>query len=144
VSVGAAADPTAGIAGYLKAHEPINAMCGGRVYRPELPESGNAAMPQACIVVRPAGGGSLFTKDFLPVTDPRLDIVVYGSTRLEAENLAREVALALKMLSRSTWGGVLLFWARVTAQPASMIQPDTNWPFALISTQVMHGSVSQS
>lgn len=134
-----AADPTAAVAAYLKATAAVNEATEGRIFRPELPEEEDPRMPRGCVVVRPAGGGMLFGRDYLPVLDGRLDIVAYGSTRLEAENIAREVTLALKELRHSTWENVILFWARIAGAPASAIDPESEWPFALVSTQVMHG-----
>jgi hypothetical protein len=137
------ADPTLGVAAYLKAQAAVLAASEGRVFRPELAEGEDAHMPRACVVVRPAGGGALTARDYLPIIDSRLDIVNYGSTRLEAENLAREVADALRMLKRSIWGeagkNVVLLWARLSAQPSAAAETDTNWPFSLVSCQVLHG-----
>jgi hypothetical protein len=137
---GEAADPTLAIAAYLKAQEPVWEASEERIFRPELPEGEDKKMPRACILVRPAGGGAMSARDYLPFIDSRLDLVCYGSTRLQAENIAREVALALKFLRRSKWKEIVLCWARVSSQPASAIDPNTNWPFALVSTQVYHAS----
>jgi hypothetical protein len=133
-----AADPTLAIAAYLKAQEAVWNAAEERIFRPELPEGEDAHMSRACVLVRPAGGGQLFGRDYLPVMDSRLDLICYGSTRLEAENIAREVALALKQLRHSTWESVVVFWARISGGPQSAIDPTTNWKFALVTAQVMH------
>jgi hypothetical protein len=70
-----ASDPTLGIAAYLKAQAEIETATEGRVFRPELPEDEQPHMPRSCVIVRPAGGGSMFAKTDIPVTDSRLDIV---------------------------------------------------------------------
>lgn len=137
---GEAADPTLAIAAYLKDQEPVWEAAEERIFRPELPEGEDKLMPRACILVRPAGGGAMSARDFLPLIDSRLDLICYGSTRLQAENIAREVAAALKDLRGSSWEGIPVRWARVSAQPASAIDPNTNWPFALVSTQVYHAA----
>jgi hypothetical protein len=139
-----AADPTLAIAAYLKAQQAINTEVEGRVFRPELPTDEQSHMPRSCVLVRPAGGGTMFAKVDLPVTDSRLDIVCYGSTRLDSENIARECAAALKELSHSTWEKVVVFWARVAGQPASAIDPETNWPFAVTVAQVMYSTRTTS
>jgi hypothetical protein len=139
-----AADPTAAIAAYLKAQTLVDTAVEGRVFRPELPEAEDAHMPRSCVIVRPAGGGSLFAKTRLPAKDSRLDIVCYGSTRLESENVARECATALTELQHSTWEKVIVFWVRVNGEPASAIDPETNWPFAVTVAQVMHSSRTTS
>jgi len=139
-----AADPTLAIAAYLKAQTVINEATEGRVFRPDLPESEDAHMPRGCLLVRPAGGGQFFGRDYLPVIDSRLDIVCYGSTRLEAENIGREVALALKKLHHSTWEHIILYWCRISGGPQSAIDPNTNWSLCLVTGQVMHGSETTS
>jgi hypothetical protein len=130
-------DPTLAIAAYLKAQASINEATGGRIFRPELPKSEEPSMPRGCVIVRPAGGTDLFANTRLPAKTPRVDIVCYGSTRLECENIARECSAALDELTHSTWEKVIVFWTRIVGQPASAIDPETNWPFALVSAQVM-------
>jgi hypothetical protein len=133
-----AADVTLAIAAYLAEVVEVVELSEGRIFRPELPEREDEHMPQACVLIRPAGGGQLFGRTRLPFKDSRLDIVCYGSTRLEAENLARQVSDALTELESSTHEGVIVRWARISTEPASAIDPNTNWPFALVTTQVMH------
>jgi hypothetical protein len=141
-----AADPTLAVALYLKAQAAVNAAAENRFLRPELLGSEDAKMPRAAVVVRPAGGGAMSARWYLPMKDSRLDIVCYGSTRLEAENIAREVSLALQNLRRSVWGeagkNVLLMWARLSAEPTAAAENEVNWPYSLISTQVLHGAVA--
>jgi hypothetical protein len=134
----AAADPTLAIAAYLKAQAPVFDATEGRVFRPELPEGEEPKMGEGLVVVRPAGGGQMFGRSNLPVIDSRLDVVCYGSTRLEAENIGREVQLALKDLRVGKWEEVKVYWARIVGGVASAIDPQTNWNFSLVTTQVMH------
>jgi hypothetical protein len=133
-----ASDPTLAIAAYLKSVEAVNNLTEGRIYRPELSTKKDASMPLPLVIVRPSGGGVMFGKDYLPIMDARLDCVCYGSTRLEAENVAREVQLALKELRRSVWEEVVLLWARITGGVASLIDPETNWTFSMVATQVCY------
>jgi hypothetical protein len=135
-----AADPTLAIAAYLKTDVRVIEQSGGRVFRPELPEAEQQTMPKNLVLVRPAGGGAMFMRSRLPVRDSRLDVICYGGSRLSAENLAREVARALDELQRSTWESVIVFWVRVVSRPNSAIDPNTNWPFALVTAQVMHSA----
>jgi hypothetical protein len=139
-----AADPTLAIAAYLKAQKVIDEAVEGRIFRPDLPQGEDIHMPRACVLVRPAGGGQLFGRDYLGVMDSRIDIVCYGSTRLEAENIGREVQLALKNLRRSTWEKVSVRWARIAGGPASAIDPTTLWALCLLTAQVMHGTETVS
>lgn len=132
-----AADPTAALAAYLLAQPAVSAIVAGRVFRPDLPASEDKLMPRACIVVREAGGGNLFGPSNIGWGDPRIDLICYGARRLEADQLAREVALALKALRRQTLEGCALQWAR-PSKPLPLIDQDTQWPYSLVSAQVAH------
>lgn len=129
------ADVRTAIAAFLKAEVEG---AEGRVYRPELPESARPNMPQACIVVYAGGGGQMFGRDRLPVFDDMIDLACYGSTRLEAETIGDEALYALRELGHKTYAGMLLHWARIAGSVKSAIDPETTWPIAVITTQVMH------
>jgi hypothetical protein len=139
-----AADPTMGLVQALKADETVNELTSGRIIRPKLLEEEVPEMPRACVIVRAAGGGAMFGRGNLQVLDSRLDCVCYGSEQLEADNIGREVTRALKNLQAGLWGEgelggpVKLYWARIAGAVSASIEPDVEWPFALISTQVMH------
>jgi hypothetical protein len=139
-----AADPTMGIAQFLRLDDVVNALTDGRIFRPDLEEGQDKEMPGTAIVVRPAGGGAMFGRGNLQVMDSRIDCICYGSTRLEGEALGREVARALKnmraqRIGQGEPGGPLkLYWARISGGASSAIEPDALWPFALVSAQVMH------
>lgn len=134
-----AADPTAALASYLLTTE-VDALTSGRVFRPKLPkaEVESKQMPRACVVIRPAGGYTLFGGGQVPMGDPRMDIFCYGATALEAQQLARTVAIALRALTRQTFEGCVLYWARVTGGPLPLVDPSTQWDYCLVSAQVMH------
>ena len=139
-----AADPTMGIVQVLRADPTLESLTGGRINRPDLEEGEDKNMPRANIVVRPAGGGAMFGKGNLQVIDSRIDVLAYGSTRLECENIGREVQRVLKNMRRcrvgegEEGGPIKLYWARISGGVSSAIEPDAEWPFALISSQVMH------
>lgn len=136
-----AADPTAAIAEYLSTE--LEAVTGTvadglRVFRPNLPKGEDEFMPAACVIVAPSGGSALFGRTFLPIATPIIDCYCYGGTHLQADNVARSVSQALQQLQRSVVEGVCLCWARITAEPKSMVDQDTLWPLAIVSAQVMH------
>lgn len=136
-----AADPTAAIAAYLLAQPELSAMVDDRVFRPELPRVQEKFMPRECIVVRRAGGYTMYGRTNLPVADPRIDVLCYGGSRLSSENIAGEVVLALKAIERVIWENTLLYWARIGIGPLPLIDPDTLWPFCVVSAQVMHADM---
>lgn len=109
-----------------------------KVFRPELPEPERPNMPFGCIIVYAAGGGHLMQGSRIGAWDSVLDIACYGSTRLEAEAIGDEALYALRELGHETWAGCLLHWARITGGVKSAIDPQTLWPFALITAQVLH------
>lgn len=134
-----APDPTAAVAGYLLAQ--VGTLVTNRVFRPDLPDSETVNMPRACIVVAPAGGYSLFGGATLQVGDPRVDVRCFGQSQLEAQNIAREVILALKALRRGKWEQTLLHWARPSGL-VPFVDPKTQWPSAVVSAQVAHSEIT--
>ena len=112
----------------------------GRIWRPALPDDEVPHMPRANVVIRSAGGGTLFAQSRLPFTDKRLHVVCYGSTRLEAEDVAKEAALAFREFKSGTWEKVAVRWIRVVGEPGSAVDDQTNWKFALVVVQLMHST----
>jgi len=127
-------DPRTAIAALLKAKVE---QAEGRVFRPELPKEERAFMPRAAIVVFAGGGGGMFGRDRLEVWDSVLDIAVYGSTREEAENIADEALYAMRNMGRELWAEILVHWIRIAGGVKSAIDPETNWPFAILTVQAM-------
>lgn len=128
-------DPFAAVAAYLKA-EVGNDLCDGRVYRPELPRKDHELMPRTVIVVRPAGGYRQFGSGTLKIGDPAVDVICYGSTRLECDKVAQAALLAMKDLESEVHQGVLLKCARVSGL-VPLTDPDTQWPYTVVTTQVV-------
>lgn len=135
-----AADPTKALAAYLKAT--VGDLVSGRVYRPELPQPVDKSMAQACLVIRPAGGGKMFGQGQLRVFDPVIDVICYGGSALEAHEVALAVVIALKQLTVGVWENCKLYWARVAGGPLPLLDPQTLWPASLVSTQVMHAQTA--
>jgi hypothetical protein len=128
-------NPRSAVARYLKN---TVTLAEGRVFRPELPKSEDDDMPRACIVVVAAGGGHMFGGDRLPAFDSLMDINCYGSTRLEAEDVADEAQYWLRELAHETFEGTLLHWARIVGAVKSTVDKETMWPYAPVEIQVMH------
>lgn len=138
----AAADPSAAVALYLKGIPAVNDIVSGRVFRPSLDDPDEIEqMPRAAIVVRRAGGYTLFGGVNIPVGDPRLDIFCYGESFLEAEDLGAEVVNALKALRQQVIEGTRLYWARIEGGPLPLPDPEDHWPQAVVTAQVAHCEV---
>lgn len=143
-----AADPSAALCTYLAADGDVGDLVGSSIFRPSLPDKEDLPqpMPFACIVIKRAGGYRLFQGGNIPLGDPRLDIVCYGGTELEAEHVAAAVVSALRSLRQSVWPEtnaegsptVRLLWANIEAGPLTAIDPDTSWPTSIVSAQVAH------
>lgn len=141
-------DPLAAMCAYLGSVESIadllgrssSAVGGGpAIYRPDLPKTEDALMPQNCIVVRRVGGLKMFGKSQMPVSDPNMDLLCYGGTRLDSENVATAVVVVLKQLVMQRWANVMLYSANIAAGPIPLPDTQTQWPLTVITAQVMHG-----
>lgn len=115
---------------------------------PELPRSLDDAMPFKVLVITP--GGSAFSagdNSYVKVARMRADLRCYGETAMQAMNVYREAAEALKALRRRTVTvgavgeevGVVLDNAILSAGPLTVIDPDTKWP-CVYATWAVHGS----
>lgn len=130
-------DVRAALAGYLL--ERVGDLVDQRVFRPQLPQTEDKHMPRACIVVSGAGGASRYGDSYLPLGTPRLDVRCYGSSGLEADNIAQAALLALKRMRPNVSEGVRLYSASISAEPLPLVDPGTDWLFTLVTCVVMCG-----
>lgn len=141
----ATADPLAAICAYLQSTVGdmlAQGETGPKVFRPQLPTGEDENMPQACIVVRRAGGYKMFNTGTLPVADPTLNIICYGDVPQQSEVIATAVARALKQLSQSVWENTTLYWAKIAGGPVPLPDQQTLWPATWVGAQVMHGELA--
>lgn len=142
MSVGDIADPSEAIAQLLR--EDMGADVEERVFRPELPQLDDPKMPTSALVVMPAGAGSMFGGSRMEVFDSMLDIICYGSTRLQADVIARKAQSILRLLAMRTiacpevGGKVLVYWARIASGVNPRLEGPADWPFTEFTVQVMH------
>lgn len=95
------------------------------IYGSELPESDANAMPMRAIVVAPAGGSGPYG----PVHRQRVDLVCYGRTPLESQELFGAAQAVLLGVDRAAHGAALLYDFVHEAGPLSAREPATRWPF---------------
>ena len=132
----------AALISFLSADTALDFYVAGRIFGEELPESAVAAMPRDCIVVKTSGGAGAFGAGWQEFGDRRVDLRCYGPTPLQA-NLVSDLAyVALKQMHRSLQGDCLLHWARIAGGPQALRDPDTDWPFALSSWQVLAAEIA--
>lgn len=131
-----AIDPIAGIRAFLLADTSVDTITAGRVFGGELPRTENVDMPRTCIVLAPAGGGA-FGRAFESYGDVRVDVICYGATKQEAWSVLIAARWAFKQMRRSVQNTVLLHWARESAGGTLGEDPETQWPTAVCSFQVL-------
>lgn len=137
-------DPVRALVAYLRAQPGIAGLAGSRVFTEELPQTENVRMPQAAVVVSPAGGGLIGNAQLYG--DRRVAIVCYGTTTATARTLYNEVRAAMKNLRRELVSDtattrVLLHWARISAEGSSGRDVATNWPVCTSSWQILAADV---
>ena len=122
----------------LKADAGVIAQVSGRVFGDELPQSETASMPRKCIVIKPSGGVvPPFAAATVPLEVQRLDIWCYGETMIKADQVRRAVFGAMRAISRTIQGGVLVHWARPAGGSAAGRDDAGEWPYRWNSWQVM-------
>ena len=131
------ADPVLAVALYLRSE--IGELCDNRIAEAELPELKDPEMPQTRITIVPSGGYELAGGMYAPIADTIMDFYCYGSTRLEAQELARAALVAMKRLKGSSWAETQLRWARITAGVTVEMDPKADWPTGIFTCQVLHG-----
>ena len=133
-----AANVAAALVAFLKADADVAAEVGGRVFGSKIPAAEAAAMPRKAVAVTPSGGPSLTGGSTVEHDTQRIDVFSYGATDIEADQLGRTVALALRRLDRSTTGAVLIHWVQSAGGYALDTDPDADWPSAFQSFQAFY------
>jgi len=123
-------DPVSEIVALLKADAGVAALAAARVYSGGLPTNG-LSMPQAAVVVSPAGGPG--RRAFLPYRNTRVDTTCYGATLHGSWQLHLAVREVLENMGRSG----SLFSAIVSSDGANAIDPVELWPVCYASYVVM-------
>jgi hypothetical protein len=134
-------DPIAAVSSVLLADADVAALAGVRVYGGAVPDTAKTAMPQACVVVKPAGGAGA-GEGYMQWGRSRVDTYCYGASLHEAWNVYLAVYGALKQLQRQVADGVLLHSAAVLSKGALGVDPETQWPVTLASFSVTASEVA--
>jgi len=110
----------------LLANASVVALVSDRAYVAELPQSEAANMPRSSVVIRLTGG--IVQSHFLPYLPQRLDVIAYGSTFGEADDLDRAIAQDLHMLDGATYDGVAIRGVDVGGSYTAR-DPTFGWPY---------------
>lgn len=112
-----------------------------RIFGGTLPPEEADDMPRAAIVLRPMGGPGT---EWLRTVDQRIDIACYGATPAAAYSLALLVYDALAWLTKRSIGSGKVYRVVPELSPLSLIDPDTDWPYAVASYLVTSSRESVS
>ncbi len=131
-------DQVAAIIAILKADTDTATEVGTRVFGSELPRSETDNMARKAIVVMPSGGSPpTWAAGTVRLEVQRLDLICYGATLFEAEEVRRACFGALRAIERVVSAGVLVHWARPAGGSVTNRDgPDTDWPNHWNSWQV--------
>lgn len=135
-------DLLAALVELLKADAATAAIVDERVFGGELPEDEARHMPRGAIVIAASGGTSLTGGSFAEHDTQRVDLFAYAGTIRAAAQLRGMAALALRRARRGVWAGCLIHSINPAGGESAARDPDTAWPRAFQSFQVMHGLVA--
>lgn len=121
----------------LKAEAAVAELCSSRVYGDELPQAEALAMPRSAVVVRASGGAPFQPTSSLNADAQRIDLVAYGATPYEADELRRAGYRCLVRITRRVTGGVLIHSVGSAGGSLSGRDPDGQWPYAFQSFQIL-------
>lgn len=127
-------DIIAAVLTFLKADAGVSLLVGSRVYAGEMPRDEMDDMPKKIAIIRYAGG--MEHNRFLPIADPRIDVLSYGETYYEAGQVDRAIYDALKALNRRTVDDVLLHGVALSGGPYMLRDGSEGWPYQARSITV--------
>lgn len=124
-------DPIADIVALLQVDAGVTDLVGDRIHGGALSEATRAAMPQAAVVVAPAGGTG--RPGYMLIRRGRVDTICYGATLLESWKVHLAVREVLENLRRD---GALMS-AQISSDGANALDPVEMWPCCYASYTVL-------
>lgn len=136
------ADPITTLRAYLLTQSTVTTVTN-RVFGEELPGSEAEHMPRETIVLATSGGrAGLGASSNMDVGNYAIAVRCYQKTLYEARALDRIVFEAMMAINRwAVVGQGGLHYAVQDSGPFVMREPETDWPFALSTYNVMTGEV---
>lgn len=137
------ADPITTLRAYLVTQTTVTDVVTTRVFGEELPGDEAQNMPREAIVLATSGGRvRLGAASNMDVGNYSIAVRCYHKTLYEARALDRIVYEAMMAINRwAVVGQGGLHYAVQDSGPFVMRDPDTDWPFALSTYNVMTGEV---
>lgn len=124
-------DPIGDLAALLKADTGVLAITS-RIFSGGIPQSQQAGMPQATVVVKPAGGPG--RPKLMLIRRTTVDTICYGASLHDAWQLHLAVREALETLDRPT-GSVKT--VEMASEAVLAIDASTEWPTCYASYRVL-------
>lgn len=125
-------DPIGDLAALLAADTGVTALAGTRVFSGGIPQAKQAGMPQATVVIKPAGGPG--RPKLMLIRRITLDTICYAASLHEAWQLHLAVRESLETLGRPT-GSVKT--VEMASEAALAIDSSTQWPTCYASYRVL-------
>jgi hypothetical protein len=94
--------------------------------------------PKRALVLKPSGGTSLTGASAAEFDTGRFDLIAYGATTAEADELIRTAAPLLYSIERETIGDTLIHWVNRAGGVGLGIKSETQWPQAFRSFQILY------
>jgi len=129
------ADSMKALVAIMQADTALTALLGTRVFGGDLPRAEVPSMPRKCMVLKYAGGSP--NSDYVELTEFRIDMMCYGETPFDADQVRRAGHDVMKILSRKVQSNVLIHRANHSGGPISLRDRDTEWPLVLNSYDVL-------
>lgn len=108
----------------------INGLIEDRVFVNAIPEkdieAADTRQPPKMLVLRMAGGSD--KADLLPLVDSSIDVLCYGETDFEADEVRRAVTQRFILLEREIHNSVLIHHINLAGGPIPSVEPDLVWP----------------
>ena len=134
----AQADIIGAIVAILKADAGVVAEAGDNVFGGELPKNIVSTTLISAVLVQPSGGVSLAAGTFSETDTQRFDLYAHGQTLIEANGLRALCRMAVCRTRRQVVAGCLIHWIKPAGGFSTGRDPDTSWPSAFQSFQVLH------
>lgn len=122
----------------LKDDPDTAALAGQGVYGAELPRDAVMRMPIGAIVVQASGGVPLTEGSDADAVAQRIDLIAYGASPFEAEQLRRTGSRALRSIRRRIIAGTLIHWVNSAGGFSAGRDRDGHWPQAFQSFQIFY------
>ncbi len=123
---------------YLLSHSEVTDLVGTRIWGGVLPQLESRNMPRNNIVIQASPGGfGRWQRTYIRAGNNRMDLRCYGGDIEQAYAIYRAVHPLLCQLRRGVVTGTLLYDVTPLIEAATLIEPDTKWPFAFASYNVL-------